>query len=729
VQVNLQDVAAECGTVNTRFAILDASPWQEIEKLQDHELCECNYLSSEEIAALSDEQCEAKDARDRERLQRKHCGRDPDELAEERDFDVSDEPLWFRKLWATDLSRLTTAELEWRRWNKWDLGTPENVPLPDDVEIDGRGSPSERARTLWHRRIHTMTRDEFEVAYAYSKDPYVIAHGLIFEEYDREENAASLRRAPKSELDALRAEFDARQDAARKLSGTELADLITTLTAQEKRAVEARRAKFAEWRRRNEEIEQEKAKQMAQVIPLAKPDPTRGYAALKARDERRAKEKTKEEKPIIWRRVSDLAGKDAPNRRWLIADFVPMWNVTNYTGDGGIGKFLVALQLAVAVALGLKWLGIPVLESGPVIVYSAEDEFDETWRRLEEICREIGIDIGDLDNLHVAPMAGMDAMLSIADERRMMEPTHMWHDLRSKAEAIKPKLVVIDTSADVYGGDENTRQQVKQFVGMLVGLSFDSDCAVMLLSHPSVSGMIDGTGRSGTTGWNNAFRSRLYQDRVLESNPDGPGMIEPDPDLRVLRNNKSNYGRKGKEVRIRWKSGIFVNEDVAEISSADAAIAAERVFLECLALIESQGREVNILKNGSKYAPKLFASLPQAAGYTKHQLGAAMERLLNDRVIRIAQEGSGSRRRDWLTTKPAPEPVSEGPAVTVEADNKLNMAVQFLRARLSNGPVESAMLIAEAKEALISRTTLYRAAGEIGVKSVKDGIYTMLSLS
>jgi hypothetical protein len=358
--VNAHNMPSRSEEVN-RFTIIDSLPWQEIVKFDDNALCEYNYVSSEEIDALTNEQCDAMEARDNERVKRKHCGRDPFELAEERDFDVSDEPLWFRKLWATDLSRLTTAELEWRRANKWDLGTAENpIELPDDVEIDGRGSPSELARTLWHRRIHTMTRDEFEAAYAYSKDPYVIAHGLIFEEYDREENAALLRRAPKSELDALRAEFDARQDAARELSGTELANLIATLTAQEKRAVEARRAKFAEWRRKNDE--QEKEQQVAQVIPLPKPDPTRGYAALKANDRRRAREQEAQEVVRLPRvRISELKGKNAPLRRWLVPDFIPMRNVTNPTGDGGVGKSLSQLQLGVAVAAKLpSWHGLPL---------------------------------------------------------------------------------------------------------------------------------------------------------------------------------------------------------------------------------------------------------------------------------------------------------------------------------------------------------------------------------
>jgi RecA-family ATPase len=477
---------------------------------------------------------------------------------------------------------------------------------------------------------------------------------------------------------------------------------------------------------------------MAQVIPLAQPQTdSYGYEQMllmrERRDERRAKKLQEQEAPEIeWVRASDWHGKPVPEPRWLVQKFIPYRNVTQHTGDGGVGKSLLDLQLAVAVVANRKWIGMPIEITGPVIVYSAEDELEETWRRVADICTAEDIKLSALGDLHIAPLAGMDAMLSIADERGgngSMTPTPLWHQLVRKAGDIRPKLVVIDTSADVFGGDEIKRRQVRQFVGMLRSLAFDFDCAVVLLSHPSVAGINDGTGRSGSTGWNNAFRGRMYQERVIVR--DGTFVSEPDPDLRVLRNNKLNYGRTGAGIRIRYdvEHDVFVNEQADEVSAADAAVAAERVFLECLAEIEAQGREVNTLKNGSKYAPKVFAGLRAAAGYTKHQLGAAMERLLNDRQIRIGQAGPPSALRYFLTTKQATEPVEEpAPEPVPAAPTALDRAVEWLRNRLAAGPVESSTLYADGMAAMISRTTLRRAADEVGVKSDSDGVYTMLRL-
>ena len=78
----------------------------------------------------------------------------------------------------------------------------------------------------------------------------------------------------------------------------------------------------------------------------------------------------------------------------------------------------------------------------------------------------------------------------------------------------------------MYPANENDRAKVRQFVGILRGLALRQRCAVMLLGHPSLTGLNTGTGTSGSTAWNNSVRSRLYLERIVR---DG---YEPDPDKR-----------------------------------------------------------------------------------------------------------------------------------------------------------------------------------------------------
>jgi hypothetical protein len=64
---------------------------------------------------------------------------------------------------------------------------------------------------------------------------------------------------------------------------------------------------------------------------------------------------------VEWFAGSELHGAP-PTREWLVADMIPMNTVTLLYGDGGTGKSLLALQLAVSTALGRLWLNrVPII--------------------------------------------------------------------------------------------------------------------------------------------------------------------------------------------------------------------------------------------------------------------------------------------------------------------------------------------------------------------------------
>jgi len=70
--------------------------------------------------------------------------------------------------------------------------------------------------------------------------------------------------------------------------------------------------------------------------------------------------------------LASFAGQDITERSWIVDDLIPESNVTDLSGDGGTGKSLLALQLAVGVATGTRWLGRNVAK-GAVLYLSCED--------------------------------------------------------------------------------------------------------------------------------------------------------------------------------------------------------------------------------------------------------------------------------------------------------------------------------------------------------------------
>lgn len=307
--------------------------------------------------------------------------------------------------------------------------------------------------------------------------------------------------------------------------------------------------------------------------------------------------------------AASLKGKPVPARLWLVPGMVPQRTVTLFSGDGGTGKSLLALQLAVATSAGAEWIGHSV-QQGSALFLSAEDDDDEIHRRLDDILRASGKGYDAVAGLTLRSLAGEDALLAVDSQIALMTTT-LFKELERRATNDAPSLIVIDTLADVYPANENDRTKVRQFVGILRGLAIRQRCAVMLLGHPSLTGINSGSGTSGSTQWHNSVRSRLYMSRIIQ---DG---YEPDTRRRVLSIKKQNYGETGTELAMTWQDGAFV-ADAAE-SSLDrmaAGARAERVFLKLLDEFAAQERFVSASPSNT-YAPSVFAKHPDSEGQSK----------------------------------------------------------------------------------------------------------------
>jgi RecA-family ATPase len=265
-------------------------------------------------------------------------------------------------------------------------------------------------------------------------------------------------------------------------------------------------------------------------------------------------------KPFKTFDAGEWEGVAIEERRWLVLNRIPLGEPGIMSGDGGVGKTKLLLQLAVDVSAELPnderlpdWVGGLIETYGPMIVYSAEEKLKEMHRRTADILQHRGLSFANLKGRMHFICDEVDAVLATADEHKgIITPTRSLLRLEKTVRLIKPALVMIENAADVYAGNESNRTLVTRFVRKLLGgLCQPSEATIALIQHPSVSGLQDGTGRSGTTGWNNAGRWRLNF-TCLKS------YDEADDGLRQLHVIKNNYGPHGEKVRLQWKRGVFV---------------------------------------------------------------------------------------------------------------------------------------------------------------------------
>lgn len=253
--------------------------------------------------------------------------------------------------------------------------------------------------------------------------------------------------------------------------------------------------------------------------------------------------------------ASTLVG-DPPDREWLAEEWIPLNTISSLYGDGGIGKSLLAQQLATAATIGGTWLGIKIPKTKTLCVF-CEDDRNELWRRQVDINNATGVSMpaAMLEDLYLWPRVGSDNLLVTFDLAGVPAPSPLVETIIGKIRENDIKFIVLDTVADTFGGNENNRTQVNFFVKAVVGrIRKETGVTILLLAHPSLSGLASGKGTGGSTAWNNAVRSRLY-------------LSKPDEGLdgeRTLTRMKSNYSQSGDGtlVRLFWEKGAFQHSDV-----------------------------------------------------------------------------------------------------------------------------------------------------------------------
>ncbi|WP_026202322.1 AAA family ATPase [Bradyrhizobium sp. WSM2793] len=338
--------------------------------------------------------------------------------------------------------------------------------------------------------------------------------------------------------------------------------------------------------------------------------------------------------PATWK------GTVSVPQRWVAENRIPSGDVTILSGNGGSGKTEIATQLLVSVAAGLgDWLGC-VIEPGPALFLSCEEQEDNVRDRIERICKHRCIDPYGLTGLHLVFPALDETWLGTADPRTgKIAATPLLLALERWVAEHKPRLVVVDNVAAVFDGETIARRQVRTFVGMLRKIAVAHDTGVLLLDHPSVRGMADGTGTAGSVDWRNSARSMMYL-----SDPD-----KDDVDQRTLVINKTNRVRGGEKVTLRWEGLTFTTAMAGEASQYRAAADrdVEDVFLRLLDRRNAQGRPVHG-KTAKGSAPAEFVLDPEAAGITAEAFRKAMERLFARGLIRTVETGSPSKRRQHI---------------------------------------------------------------------------------
>ena len=256
---------------------------------------------------------------------------------------------------------------------------------------------------------------------------------------------------------------------------------------------------------------------------------------------------------------------------WLVENWLPRNCVAMLTGDGGVGKSRLALQLAWALSGDGQWLGEAGLMPpsgadygmgfeplGPTtVVYATWEDSPEQIRGRLFWLEQTG-KVGNGQNFKIADMRARGHLWASSQHKAVPGLTSAGEALRLTIEEHNARLVVIDTLGVANGASEIDRAQVGAFFADWAAWADDNDCTVLLIAHPPKT---PGVAYSGSTGILGGVRAMWTIDRVRRDCQGDCGTprnckCEPAYAYRLV-NAKQNYSQTTGSIWLTNHNGVW----------------------------------------------------------------------------------------------------------------------------------------------------------------------------
>ena len=256
---------------------------------------------------------------------------------------------------------------------------------------------------------------------------------------------------------------------------------------------------------------------------------------------------------------------------WLIENWLPRNCVAMLTGDGGVGKSRLALQLAWSLSGDGQWLGEAGQMPSPgadygggfeplgpsAIVYATWEDSPEQIRGRLFWLEQFG-KVGNGNNFKIADMRARGHLWAQTDRNPSPGLTPAGEALRMAAEQHNARLLVVDTIGVAYGASEIDRAQVGAFFADWAAWADENDCAVLLIAHPPKTA---GVTYSGSTGILGGVRAMWTLETVKSGcqkgcHPPKTCTCEPAYAYRLV-NAKQNYSETTGSVWLTNQRGVW----------------------------------------------------------------------------------------------------------------------------------------------------------------------------
>lgn len=197
--------------------------------------------------------------------------------------------------------------------------------------------------------------------------------------------------------------------------------------------------------------------------------------------------------------------KGIPLRPWLARQRLVRGKLSSLVAPGSIGKSLLTLQWACAVALGpadplSAFCGLDVVEQSNVLIINNEDEHDELDRRLAAVVSHFELPWSDLRH-RIHMYSGQNDptfMVAVRAGKGALAETEAVNECIDYLKANKIGFVVADPLVDTHEAEENSNSEMARVMRVWKRIAIEANAAVLLVHHSRKTQNASSDGHAGS---------------------------------------------------------------------------------------------------------------------------------------------------------------------------------------------------------------------------------------
>ncbi len=314
--------------------------------------------------------------------------------------------------------------------------------------------------------------------------------------------------------------------------------------------------------------------------------------------------------PIRAQPIIGIKPEAIPSRPWIFGRRFVRRAVTATIAPPGVGKTMLAVHEAVALASGADWAGMRVDEPVPVWLFNNEEDADELYRRLFAV-----LDHMDISFEAVAPRlfinSGVDGqafVVAAKDQNGTVIVMPQVEQCLAEIKRLSIGVFIVDPFVSTHTLNENDNSEVAVAAGLFREIARQGECAVNLIHHTRKPPMGTSEGHAGNADTARGASALIGVARIVHtlftaSATDAQRLEIPDDErLSYVRLDgaKANYSAVDETTWFRRESvvlpngdeiGVLTPVDMTNFEDAAAAAQQERyrsIIAKLLTLVDDE---------------------------------------------------------------------------------------------------------------------------------------------